>query len=61
MKPYLLRNDNIQHQERLALERWYKKKRGRTVPYSEILHELQHEKALHIVKPKPLPNEREEA
>lgn len=48
MKPYLLRNDIIQHKERLALERWYKKLRGRNVPYAEILHELQHEKFLSL-------------
>lgn len=41
MKPYLLRNDNVQHQERKALERWYAKKHGRRVPYCDILHELQ--------------------
>lgn len=44
MKPYLLRNDKVQHQERLKLERFYRKLRGRTVPYAEILHELQREK-----------------
>ena len=48
MKPYLLENDNIQHQERLALEKWYAKQRGRRVPYKEILHELQHDKFLAI-------------
>lgn len=44
MKTYLLRNDTIQHKERLALERFYKKLRGRDVPYAEILHTLQREK-----------------
>lgn len=48
MKPYLLRNDDLQHKDRLTLERWYKKKAGRTVPYAEILHDLQREKVLSI-------------
>lgn len=50
MKTYLIRNDNLQHKDRLTLEQWYENQRGRTVPYSEILHELQREKVLSIVK-----------
>jgi hypothetical protein len=41
MHPYLLRNDNTHHAERLALEAWYAKKHGRRVTYADILHELQ--------------------
>jgi len=43
MKPYLLRNDNHHHAQRLALEAWYKKKHGRRVTYMDILQELQAE------------------
>lgn len=42
MKPYLLRNNDEQHQERLVLEAAYKKKAGHCVDYCDILHELQH-------------------
>lgn len=49
---YLLRNNDRQHAERLFLEAWYSKQRGRRVSYSEILHELQHEECLRISKAK---------
>jgi arginyl-tRNA synthetase len=41
MKPYLLRNDNVQHEERLFLEQKFSERHGRPVTYKEILHELQ--------------------
>lgn len=48
MKPYLLENDNVQHEHRLILERWYAKRHGRRVPYKDILHELQAAKVAEI-------------
>lgn len=48
MKPYLLRNNDQQHQERLALERWYCEQKGHKVDYKDILHELQHKAFLKI-------------
>ncbi len=50
MKPYLLRNNDQQHRERLALVRHYSRLRGRPVFYADILHELQHEKFLSLPK-----------
>lgn len=50
MKPYLLENDNVQHEQRLTLEKWYAKKHGRRVAYKDILHELQAKKCEEIRK-----------
>jgi hypothetical protein len=50
MHPYLLNNDQVNHAERLALERYYRDQRGRTVSYKDILHELQHKKWLSLPK-----------
>lgn len=43
MKPYLLRNDDEQDEYRQKLVAFYQKKRGRPVPYAEVLHDLQRE------------------
>ena len=48
MKPYLLENDDVQHEHRLILERWYAKRHGRRVPFKAILHELMAEKVASI-------------
>lgn len=41
MKPYLLNNDDEAHEWRLKLVEYYSKKRGRNVPYAEVLRDLQ--------------------
>ena len=33
---YLLENDNVQHEHRLILERWYAKRHGRRVAFKDI-------------------------
>lgn len=43
MKPYLLNNDDEAHEWRLKLVEYFSKKRGRNVPYAEVLRELQRE------------------
>lgn len=48
MKPYLLRNDKVQHRQRLQLEVWYAKRHGRRVAFKDILHELMAEKVAAI-------------
>lgn len=50
MKPYLLRNDKVQHRQRELLVKHYSKERGRPVPFAEVLHELMAEKVreLHL-------------
>lgn len=52
MKPYLLRNNERQHEERLALEDWYSQNEGggNKVDYKTILHKLQHKEYLRISK-----------
>lgn len=50
MKPYLLENDDIQHEHRLLLEAWYAKRHGRRVPFKEILHNFMKMEAAIISK-----------
>lgn len=50
---YLLENDNVQHEHRLALEAWYAKRHGRRVPFKAILHELMAAKVAEISRKKP--------
>ena len=52
MPGYLLRNDNVQHEHRKMLVTYYQNKRGRPVPFAEILHDLMAEK---VAKLKLLP------
>jgi hypothetical protein len=56
MIPYLLRNDNVQHEHREVLERWYAKKHGRRVYFCDILHELMAEKVTSISREKSGPS-----
>jgi hypothetical protein len=48
MKHFLFENDGIDDENRKILEVWYAKERGKRVPYSDILHELQAEKVASI-------------
>ena len=56
MKTYLLRNNEQQHQERLALEKWYAKETGDPVDYKTILHKLQRKEYIRISKLPPPKN-----